>query len=392
MGWDDNGLPTERRVQNYFGVRCDPALPYDPSFDPSTLERPTDEAPVAVSRSNFIELCERLTVEDEKAFEALFRRLGLSVDWTRTYTTIGERSRRISQRSFLRLLRDGHAYTAEAPTLWDIDFQTAVAQAEIEDRERDGVYHRITFDREDGGTVEIETSRPELIPACVALVVNPVGRSVRLARRHHRVDPAVPGARAGRGARARRPREGDRRRHDLHVRRRHRRHVVEGARPAGARRDAEGRHDRRPHVRRARLGVPRPRSRQRRHGRARGPAREEGARPDRRSAARCRSPGGRTATGEARREVLREGRPTARGHHEPAVVRAHPGAQGRAARPRRTDRLASGVHGRALRLVGRGPELGLGDQPPAVLRRAVPRLVPARRARQRPLRRPDPGR
>ncbi len=173
MGWDDNGLPTERRVQNYFGVRCDPGLPYDPSFDPSTLERPDGEAPVAVSRSNFIELCGRLTVEDEKAFEALFRRLGLSVDWTRTYTTIGERSRRISQRSFLRLLRDGHAYTAEAPTLWDIDFQTAVAQAEIEDRERDGVYHRITFDREDGGTVEIETSRPELIPACVALVVNP---------------------------------------------------------------------------------------------------------------------------------------------------------------------------------------------------------------------------
>jgi len=173
MGWDDNGLPTERRVQNYFGVRCDPTLPYDPSFDPSTLERPDDKTPVAVSRGNFIELCERLTPEDEKAFESLFRLLGLSVDWTQTYTTIGEVSRRASQRGFLRLAAAGFAYTAEAPTMWDVDFRTAVAQAEIEDREQDGHYHRIAFDLETGGTVEIETSRPELIPACVALVAHP---------------------------------------------------------------------------------------------------------------------------------------------------------------------------------------------------------------------------
>ena len=80
MGWDDNGLPTERRVQNYFGVRCDPSLPYDPDFtapddagDPKAVgKRPT----IAVSRPNFIELCVQLTVEDEKAFEGLFRRLG----------------------------------------------------------------------------------------------------------------------------------------------------------------------------------------------------------------------------------------------------------------------------------------------------------------------------
>ena len=101
MGWDDNGLPTERRVQNYFGVRCDPSLPHDPAFDVSSLERP-DDGPVAVSRPNFIELCERLTAEDEKAFEALFRRLGLSVDWRQTYTTIGEVSRRASQRACRR--------------------------------------------------------------------------------------------------------------------------------------------------------------------------------------------------------------------------------------------------------------------------------------------------
>jgi valyl-tRNA synthetase len=174
MGWDDNGLPTERRVQNYFGVRCDPSLAYDPHFDASTLERLDGAGAVAVSRPNFIELCERLTAEDEKAFESLFRLLGLSVDWSHTYTTIGEVSRRASQRAFLRLVRRGLAYTAEAPTMWDVDFRSAVAQAEIEDRETDGLYHRIAFDLEDGsGRLEIETSRPELIPACVALVVNP---------------------------------------------------------------------------------------------------------------------------------------------------------------------------------------------------------------------------
>jgi valyl-tRNA synthetase len=173
MGWDDNGLATERRVQHYFGVRCDPSLPFDPAFDVDALDRPEDDL-VTVSRPNFIELCQRLTAEDEKAFEDVFRRAGLSVDWTHTYTTIDERSRRASQRAFVRLLRRGLAYQVEAPTMWDVDFQTALAQAEIEDREIDGAYHRVRFDLADGsGSVEIETSRPELIPACVALVVNP---------------------------------------------------------------------------------------------------------------------------------------------------------------------------------------------------------------------------
>src|SRR5215472_14756477 len=107
MGWDDNGLPTERRVQNYFGVRCDPSLPYDPGFQPPATPA---KHPVSVSRPNFVELCTRLTVEDEKAFEALWRRLGLSVDWEMTYATVGQRSRRVSQISFLRLLKRGCAY------------------------------------------------------------------------------------------------------------------------------------------------------------------------------------------------------------------------------------------------------------------------------------------
>jgi valyl-tRNA synthetase len=171
MGWDDNGLPTERRVQNYFGVRCDPSLPYDPSF--TAPDKPPKHA-VPVSRPNFIELCERLTAEDEKAFEALWRTLGLSVDWSLTYTTVGKDAQRVSQRAFLHLLRRGLAYQLEAPTLWDIDFRTAVAQAELEDREMPGAYHRIRFAKGDGsGFVEIDTTRPELIPACVALVAHP---------------------------------------------------------------------------------------------------------------------------------------------------------------------------------------------------------------------------
>ncbi len=177
MGWDDNGLPTERRVQNHFGVRCDPSIPYDPAFQPPA--EPSEKEPVSVSRPNFVELCLRLTETDEQAFEALWRTLGLSVDWSMTYTTIGPLAQRVSQRSFLGLLQRGGAYQLEAPTLWDVDFQTAVAQAELEDRERPGAMHRVRFspadcgDGANGAEALIETTRPELIPACVALLAHP---------------------------------------------------------------------------------------------------------------------------------------------------------------------------------------------------------------------------
>ena len=170
IGWDDNGLPTERRVQNVYGVRCDPSLPYDPDFAPPEKPGKTE---VPVSRRNFIELCERLTAVDERAFEELWRRVGLSVDWSLLYTTISDDSRRVSQRAFLRNLGRGEAYRAEAPTLWDVTFQTAVAQAELEDREYAGAFHRISFRAPDGSPVWVETTRPELLPACVALVAHP---------------------------------------------------------------------------------------------------------------------------------------------------------------------------------------------------------------------------
>jgi valyl-tRNA synthetase len=173
MGWDDNGLPTERRVQNYYGVNGDAALPYDPDWKPKhSGDAPKDRE--SISRRNFIELCHALTTEDEKVFETLWRTLGLSVDWKQTYATIGERSQRVSQKAFLRMAARNQAYQLEAPTLWDIDFQTAVAQAELEDREQDAAYHRIAFHRTDGGgDIFIETTRPELLAACVALVAHP---------------------------------------------------------------------------------------------------------------------------------------------------------------------------------------------------------------------------
>ena len=175
MGWDDNGLPTERRVQNYFGVRCDPSQPYVAGFEPPFRgDPPKDHHAVPISRPNFIELCAELVQIDEHVFEELFRRLGLSVDWRYLYATIDERSRRASQRAFLRNLARGEAYSQEAPTMWDVDFQTAVAQAEMEDRERPAAYHKIAFHRTDGaGDIVIDTTRPELIAACVALVAHP---------------------------------------------------------------------------------------------------------------------------------------------------------------------------------------------------------------------------
>jgi valyl-tRNA synthetase len=176
MGWDDNGLPTERRVQNFYGVRCDPSVPYDPAFTPP--EKPDPKRQVAIGRRNFIELCQQLVAEDEVSFEALFRQVGLSVDWSYLYTTIGDDSRATSQRAFLRNLQRGEAYLQESPTLWDVTFQTAVAQAELEAREYPGHYYRIAFHptgerAEPRSPIHIETTRPELIPAVVALIAHP---------------------------------------------------------------------------------------------------------------------------------------------------------------------------------------------------------------------------
>jgi valyl-tRNA synthetase len=211
IGWDDNGLPTERRVQNYFGVRCDPSLPYDPEFEPpgqppgqgsaqgqgaaqgqgsaqgqaSAKARGSAGRQIPVSRRNFVQLCEQLTELDERSYEQAWRQLGLSVDWTTRYRTIDERSRAVAQRAFLRNLARGEAYLAEGPSRWDVTFGTAVAQAELEDRPVKAAYYRLAFPvgdlgpAADGGPrprpaeVLVATTRPELLPGCVALVAHP---------------------------------------------------------------------------------------------------------------------------------------------------------------------------------------------------------------------------
>jgi len=175
IGWDDNGLPTEKRVQNYYGVRGDASLHYDAGFEPphrgtATSTKAADEKPI--SRQNFIELCDELTVKDEEAFESLFRRMGFSLDWSISYRTIDDHSRATSQQAFLRNVQRGEAYQSEAPGLWDVTFQTAVAQAELEAREYPGHYHRVAF-HSANGPVYIETTRPELIPSVVALIAHP---------------------------------------------------------------------------------------------------------------------------------------------------------------------------------------------------------------------------
>jgi len=83
MGWDDNGLPTERRAQNVYNIRCEAHLPYNPGWKPQKSKTELER----ISRLNFIEACEMITNEDEKAFESTFRKLGLSVDWYQIYTT-----------------------------------------------------------------------------------------------------------------------------------------------------------------------------------------------------------------------------------------------------------------------------------------------------------------
>src|SRR5713226_1152086 len=150
MGYDDNGLPTEKLVEKRLGITA-----------------------IKVGRRAFIEKCLAVSVEEEKNYEALWQRLGLSIDWRYTYRTIDEVSRRTSQLSFLDLYRKGLAYRREAPTIWCPECRTAIAQAELNDLERDSEFVTLAFSQENGATLPIATTRPELLPACVAVFVHP---------------------------------------------------------------------------------------------------------------------------------------------------------------------------------------------------------------------------
>jgi valyl-tRNA synthetase len=150
MGYDDNGLPTERLVERRLGVRA-----------------------TEIGREAFIEKCLQVSEEEERAYEALWQRLGLSIDWRYTYRTIDDLSRRTCQFSFIDLYRKGLVYHKEAPSIWCPECSTAIAQAELADLERESVFYTLAFRLQDGATLPIATTRPELLPACVAVFVHP---------------------------------------------------------------------------------------------------------------------------------------------------------------------------------------------------------------------------
>ena len=331
IGWDDNGVPTERRVQNLFHVRCDPSLPSDPDLQ---IEEATSKIrkkpPRVLSRADFIALCHQVTQEDEKAFLALWRRVGLSVDWREEYATIDDRCRHLAQLSFRDLYEKDEVYTVEAPFMWDVDFQMALSQADVEDKQDPGAFHDIEFgvvdsdahlhDRDDAARAARRLRRRHRAPGRRALPA-----ALRQAGAHS----ALPRAGADLPERQGRPREGHRHPDGLYLRRPDRRRVVARGRagPAPARRARRPRAE--PDLRRGRLRQPRSGVRQPLPRRDRRQAAQARAHGDRRAPPPARGLGdrgrraapGRAARDRARGEVLREGRAPARDPAEPAVVR-----------------------------------------------------------------------
>jgi valyl-tRNA synthetase len=150
MGYDDNGLPTERLVERRLGVRA-----------------------TEIGRAAFIEKCLEVSEEAEKEYKALWQRLAHSIDWRYTYRTIDDLARRTAQLSFLDLYQKGLIYRQEAPSIWCPECRTAIAQAELSDLERESRFLTLAFHLDNGDTLPIATTRPELLPACVAVFVHP---------------------------------------------------------------------------------------------------------------------------------------------------------------------------------------------------------------------------
>ena len=382
MGWDDNGLPTERRVQNYFGVRCDPSLPYQEGFEPPAVGglgkgrtgrgvaaelRRAVRAPGRRGRARL-----RGAVPPAQPVGRLDPELHDDRRWGPAGVPAGVPPP----------ARPGEAYTAEAPTLWDVDFRTAVAQAELEDRERPGAYHQLVFHGPAGADLLVDTTRPELLAACVAVVAHPddaryaglAGTTVRTPLFEVQVPFLThPLAQPDKGTgMAMVCTFGDVtdivwwRELGLPVR------SIVGRDGRLVRTAPEG----------STSGPPGSTT-------PSWPAAPY-ARP-RRAPSSCSGRRARSGVNPGRsalREVLREGRPAARDSDQPAVVlpdaRPHDGA----ARAGAAAPMASDLHGHPVRQLGRGPQLGLADQPPALLRGAVSGVVPPGRARAAGLLRP----
>lgn len=150
MGFDDNGLPTERLVEQREGVRAED-----------------------IGREAFIERCLAIGEEVQESYRELFSRLGLSVDWRYSYRSIDHESRRLAQWSFLDLYHRGLAYRRDAPAILCPLCHTALAQADVDDLQRETTFYTLEFELDHGQTLPIATTRPELLPACVSIFVHP---------------------------------------------------------------------------------------------------------------------------------------------------------------------------------------------------------------------------
>ncbi len=149
-GFDDNGIATELLVKNETGVE-----------------------PKDVGRERFIELCLEVSKDLEEELVRKWKRIGVFPDYSIFYRTIDESSRRASQRSFIELYRMGREYRKKAPTLWCPHCETAISQVETSDMELDGMFNNLRFQLKEGGHLTVSTTRPELLPACVAIFVHP---------------------------------------------------------------------------------------------------------------------------------------------------------------------------------------------------------------------------
>jgi valyl-tRNA synthetase len=150
MGWDDNGLPTERLIEKRLGI-----------------------TPESAGTEAFLRAILETSGQLEAKYEQLWRRLGLSVDWRYAYSTISPAARRSARYSFLDLYQKGRVYSSSAPTIWCPFCKTAIAHAEVTDLQRNTEFFTLVFKLENGDTLPIATTRPEMLPACVAVFVHP---------------------------------------------------------------------------------------------------------------------------------------------------------------------------------------------------------------------------
>jgi valyl-tRNA synthetase len=149
FGTDDNGLPTERLVEKINNVKSK-----------------------NMSRAEFINLCIKTLKKITPDFINDWKSLGISADYDLCYSTIDKNSQKISQKSFMDLYKNKRIYKKEFPTIWCPECQTSIAQAELEDKEQSSYFSTIKF-KANNKDLLIATTRPELLPACVAIFVNP---------------------------------------------------------------------------------------------------------------------------------------------------------------------------------------------------------------------------